>query len=86
MALEPGRVVGYPGAAAEIAQLVEQLIRNQQVVGSSPILGSIHRPGRKAGALLCQQVVAGGPARSSPILGSIQGPRFLLGLCYFADC
>jgi hypothetical protein len=36
--------------------------------------------------LLCQQVVAGGPARSSPILGSIQGPRFLLGLCYFADC
>jgi hypothetical protein len=26
---------------AKIAQLVEQLIRNQQVVGSIPILGSI---------------------------------------------
>jgi hypothetical protein len=25
---------------AEVAQLVEQLIRNQQVVGSSPIFGS----------------------------------------------
>jgi len=25
---------------AEIAQLVEQLIRNEQVVGSNPILGS----------------------------------------------
>ncbi len=26
---------------AEVAQLVEQLIRNEQVVGSSPIFGSI---------------------------------------------
>jgi hypothetical protein len=26
---------------AEVAQLVEQLIRNQQVVGSTPIFGSI---------------------------------------------
>ena len=26
---------------AEVAQLVEQLIRNQQVVGSSPTFGSI---------------------------------------------
>ena len=26
---------------ADVAQLVEQLIRNQQVVGSSPIVGSI---------------------------------------------
>ncbi len=26
---------------AEVAQLVEQLIRNQQVIGSSPIFGSI---------------------------------------------
>ena len=25
---------------AEVAQLVEQLIRNQQVIGSSPIFGS----------------------------------------------
>ena len=26
---------------ADVAQLVEQLIRNQQVIGSSPIVGSI---------------------------------------------
>src|SRR5271157_580120 len=29
---------------AEVAQLVEQLIRNQQVIGSSPIFGSIPIP------------------------------------------
>ena len=29
------------GEQAEVAQLVEQLIRNQQVVGSTPIFGSI---------------------------------------------
>ena len=28
------------GEQAEVAQLVEQLIRNQQVVGSTPIFGS----------------------------------------------
>jgi hypothetical protein len=28
---------------ADVAQLVEQLIRNQQVIGSSPIVGSMHR-------------------------------------------
>jgi hypothetical protein len=28
---------------ADVAQLVEQLIRNQQVIGSSPIVGSIRR-------------------------------------------
>ena len=28
---------------ADVAQLVEQLIRNQQVVGSSPIVGSIFK-------------------------------------------
>ena len=27
---------------ADVAQLVEQLIRNQQVNGSSPFVGSIH--------------------------------------------
>jgi hypothetical protein len=27
---------------ADVAQLVEQLIRNQQVIGSSPIVGSIN--------------------------------------------
>src|SRR5580698_910957 len=29
---------------ADVAQLVEQLIRNQQVIGSSPIVGSIITP------------------------------------------
>ena len=28
-------------SSADVAQLVEQLIRNQQVIGSSPIVGSI---------------------------------------------
>jgi hypothetical protein len=32
-----------PHAEADVAQLVEQLIRNQQVIGSSPIVGSISR-------------------------------------------
>ena len=31
---------------AEVAQLVEQLIRNQQVVGSSPTFGSSFTPGK----------------------------------------
>jgi hypothetical protein len=30
-----------PRQNADVAQLVEQLIRNQQVIGSSPIVGSI---------------------------------------------
>ncbi len=29
---------------AEVAQLVEQLIRNQQVTGSSPVFGSLTTP------------------------------------------
>ena len=29
---------------ANLAQLVEQLIRNEQVIGSSPIIGSIFLP------------------------------------------
>jgi hypothetical protein len=28
---------------ADVAQLVEQLIRNQQVTGSSPVVGSIYK-------------------------------------------
>jgi hypothetical protein len=32
---------------AEVAQLVEQLIRNQQVVGSSPTFGSILQQHKK---------------------------------------
>jgi hypothetical protein len=32
---------------AEVAQLVEQLIRNQQVVGSSPTFGSTFIPTQK---------------------------------------
>ena len=37
------RVVTLTGVASKagVAQLVEQLIRNQQVIGSSPIAGSI---------------------------------------------
>jgi hypothetical protein len=31
----------FPSANAGIAQLVEQLICNQQVIGSNPIAGSI---------------------------------------------
>ena len=34
-----------PKYPAEVAQLVEQLIRNQQVVGSTPILGSVKSRG-----------------------------------------
>ena len=33
-----------PASLADVAQLVEQLIRNQQVIGSSPIVGSIRLP------------------------------------------
>ena len=44
--LTPSAIAIDGGGRAEIAQLVEQLIRNQQVVGSSPILGSLHH--RKA--------------------------------------
>jgi hypothetical protein len=33
-----------PTLLADVAQLVEQLIRNQQVIGSSPIVGSIRVP------------------------------------------
>jgi hypothetical protein len=33
-------LVGLPLSDAGVAQLVEQLIRNQQVIGSSPIAGS----------------------------------------------
>ena len=36
-----------PGNSAEVAQLVEQLIRNQQVVGSSPTFGSSLFPSEK---------------------------------------
>ncbi len=31
----------FPLVNAEVAQLVEQLIRNQQVTGSSPVFGSL---------------------------------------------
>ena len=33
-------VCGGSTSSADVAQLVEQLIRNQQVIGSSPIVGS----------------------------------------------
>ena len=35
------RGLRVPASSADVAQLVEQLIRNQQVIGSSPIVGSI---------------------------------------------
>jgi hypothetical protein len=34
----------FAGVLASLAQPVEQLIRNEQVVGSSPIGGSIYNP------------------------------------------
>ena len=33
-------VLAVPADPADVAQLVEQLIRNQQVTGSSPVIGS----------------------------------------------
>src|SRR5438309_6469203 len=40
--IQPAAVVRSPAAfQAVVAQLVEQLIRNQQVTGSSPVNGSI---------------------------------------------
>src|ERR1039457_4712352 len=46
---------------AEVAQLVEQLIRNQQVIGSSPIFGSTSpsRPPNSQNALLPTPVCSG---------------------------
>ena len=38
------RALRYPYRHADVAQLVEQLIRNQQVTGSSPVIGSRHPP------------------------------------------
>ena len=39
--------LNFSGFQANIAQLVEQLIRNEQVVGSNPTVGStIRSPGR----------------------------------------
>ncbi len=38
-------MLAAPNFQAEVAQLVEQLIRNQQVTGSSPVFGStVSRP------------------------------------------
>ena len=38
--LAPSRLLTISSGQAGVAQLVEQLIRNQQVIGSSPIAGS----------------------------------------------
>ena len=40
------------GIQANLAQLVEQLIRNEQVIGSSPIIGSIFLPFSTSSQLL----------------------------------
>ena len=39
--------LSHQNLLAEVAQLVEQLIRNEQVVGSSPIFGSMLNMGRE---------------------------------------
>jgi hypothetical protein len=45
MALESAtKEMSFPSQNAGIAQLVEQLICNQQVIGSSPIAGSLVNP------------------------------------------
>ena len=36
----------FEAKRADVAQLVEQLIRNQQVTGSNPVVGSILMPPR----------------------------------------
>jgi hypothetical protein len=41
--LAASRADGMFRIQAEVAQLVEQLIRNQQVTGSSPVFGSTFR-------------------------------------------
>ncbi len=40
----PARPSGQRRTQADVAQLVEQLIRNQQVTGSNPVVGSRLRP------------------------------------------
>src|ERR1700678_321123 len=48
-----GRHFGTMGGGnADVAQLVEQLIRNQQVSGSSPLVGSSTNP-EKSGVFRC---------------------------------
>ena len=50
VAPDPG---SEPGVRADVAQLVEQLIRNQQVAGSSPAVGSSESPAL-AGFFVCR--------------------------------
>ena len=63
---------------ADVAQLAEQLICNQQVIGSSPIIGlnicqcgSIADVAQLAEQLICNQQVIG----SSPIIGLAERPK-----------
>ncbi len=44
-ALEKREVINYNLIVANVAQLVVQLIRNQQVAGSNPVVGSIIEAG-----------------------------------------
>ena len=37
------KMIKYHSNYADVAQLVEQLIRNQQVTGSSPVISSIEK-------------------------------------------
>ena len=60
------RVQGARRLFADIAQLVEQLIRNEQVVGSSPTIGSIFFPAFVVCVFMptwCLLVVAAAPTK-----------------------
>ena len=41
---EAAKTVAKESVNADIAQLVEQVIRNDQVVGSNPTIGSLNKP------------------------------------------
>ncbi len=51
----PGAILAAPGPHAEVAQLVEQLIRNQQVTGSSPVFGSTKTPEPSSALFMVEQ-------------------------------
>src|SRR5215813_11769745 len=53
---------------ADVAQLVEQLIRNQQVIGSSPIVGSTFSPHKISNIQTGSQLLLpSGNVRVSPV-------------------
>ena len=62
--------VDAPSAHANVAQLVEQLTRNEQVSGSSPLIGSRKRKPRESGAFRFPGAWADSTARAQR-----RGPR-----------